>query len=349
MTIAPAEISASAWRPVGTGDTTVAVTQRSALGTTARLAVWPPENAFPAMTAVDDVLSALDLQASRFRPDSEISWLHRAHGGLFMLSDGLAEAVRVALTAAAWTGGLADPTVGAALISLGYDRDFAAIDPDRAGPLARPVPAPGWQSVRLDGPLLRLPSGVLLDLGATAKGLGSDRAVQAAAGRTTRGTGGVLVSLGGDIAIGGTPPAGGWPVLVADGPGPGGPGPVQLVRLERGAVATSSITCRRWRRAGRVMHHIVDPRTGLPADGPWQTVSVAAATCADANAAATAAVVAGDQAEQWLAEAGLPARLVGHDGGMRYTGGWPEGDGGLLQPPADSHVYRGAGPRGGAR
>ena len=354
MTAAPAVALADAsWQPVDTGDTTVAVTQRSALGTTARLAVWPPENAFPAMTAVDGVLSALDLQASRFRPDSEISWLHRAHGGLFMLSDGLAEAVRVALAAAAWTGGLADPTVGAALISLGYDRDFAAIDPDRPGPLAGPVPAPGWQSVRLDGPLLRLPSGVLLDLGATAKGLGSDRAARAV--RTATGNsaslngGGVLVSLGGDIATGGTPPAGGWPVLVADGPGPAGPGPAQMVRLARGAVATSSITCRRWRRAGRVMHHIVDPRTGLPADGPWRTVSVAAATCADANAAATAAVVAGDQAEQWLAGAGLPARLVDHDGAMRYTGGWPEGDGGLLQPPAGSHVYRGAGPRGGAR
>ena len=138
------------------------------------------------MTAVDDVLSSLDLQASRFRPDSEISWLHRAHGGLFMLSDGLAEAVRVALAAAAWTGGLADPTVGAALISLGYDRDFAALDPDRPEPLVpAAVPAPGWQLVRLDGPLLRLPAGVLLDLGATAKGLGSDRAaraVQAATG-----------------------------------------------------------------------------------------------------------------------------------------------------------------------
>ena len=354
MTAAPAVALADAsWQPVDTGDTTVAVTQRSALGTTARLAVWPPENAFPAMTAVDGVLSALDLQASRFRPDSEISWLHRAHGGLFMLSDGLAEAVRVALAAAAWTGGLADPTVGAALISLGYDRDFAAIDPDRPGPAAGPVPAPGWQSVRLDGPLLRLPSGVLLDLGATAKGLGSDRAaraVQTATGNSASPNGGgVLVSLGGDIATGGTPPAGGWPVLVADRPGPAGPVPAQMVRLARGAVATSSITCRRWRRAGRVMHHIVDPRTGLPADGPWRTVSVAAATCADANAAATAAVVAGDQAERWLAGAGLPARLVNHDGGIRCTGGWPEGDGGLLQPPADSHVYRGAGPRGGAR
>src|SRR6266567_2805241 len=129
MTAAPAVAPAAAsWWPVDTGDATVAVAQRSALGTTARLAVWPPDRLGPAMAAVDDVLSSLDLQASRFRPDSEISWLHRAGGGLFMLSDGLAEAVRVALAAAAWTGGLADPTVGAALISLGYDRDFAALD-----------------------------------------------------------------------------------------------------------------------------------------------------------------------------------------------------------------------------
>ena len=225
-------------------------------------------------TAVDDVLGALDLQASRFRPDSEISWLHRAHGGLFMLSDGLAEAIGVALAAAAWTGGLADPTVGSALISLGYDRDFAAIDPGRPDPPAAPVPAPGWQSVQLDGPLLRLPAGVLLDLGATAKGLGSDRAVRAVQAATGN-TGGTLVSLGGDIATGGTPPAGGWPIRVADPPGlpagSAGAAPAQRVRLARGAVATSSVTCREWRRAGRVLHHIVDPRTGCrrTARGRW--------------------------------------------------------------------------------
>jgi thiamine biosynthesis lipoprotein len=269
-----------------------------------------------------------------------------------MLSDGLAEAIRVALTAAAWTGGLADPTIGSALISLGYDRDFAAIDPGRPDPPAEPVPAPGWQSVRLDGPLLRLPAGTLLDLGATAKGLGSDRAARAVL-TATGNAGGTLVSLGGDIATCGTPPADGWPVLVADAAGlPAGPAaaaPAQQVRLADGAVATSSITCREWRRAGRVMHHIVDPRTGLPADGPWRMVSVGAATCADANAAATAAVVAGDQAQEWLAAAGLPARLVARDGEVSCTGGWPEGDGECLDPPAGSQVYRGAGPRGGVR
>jgi thiamine biosynthesis lipoprotein len=297
---------------------------------------------------VDSVLSALDLQASRFRPDSEICWIHRAGGGVFMLSDGLAEAVGVALAAARWTGGLADPTVGQALISLGYDRDFAAIDQQRSEPPAAPSPAPGWRTVQLDGPVLRLPAGVRLDLGATAKGLGSDRAARAAMS-ANRPAGGVLVSLGGDIAVAGSPPRDGWPITVADGPDPAGWSHAQLVHLPRGAVATSSVTCRRWHRAGQALHHIVDPRTGLPAAGPWRTVSVVAATCADANAATTAAIVAGQQAEHWLAAAGLPARLVAHDGQVRYLGGWPELDGGAVPMPPGSHVYGGVRRPGGAR
>jgi FAD:protein FMN transferase len=353
MTSLPERAAAAPWRRISTGDRAVAVAQREALGTTARLAVWPPEEAGAAMAAVDAVLAALDLQASRFRPDSEISWLHRSAGGLFMLSDGLAEAVRVALEAARWTGGLTDPTVGEALISLGYDRDFAAIDPDRPEPPPGPLPAPGWQEVRLDGPLLWLPAGVRLDLGATAKGLGSDRAARAVMAATGH-TGGALISLGGDIATAGIPPRDGWPIVAAGrpdqpGPRPASAGPAQRVRLPRGAVATSSISCRSWRRAGRILHHIVDPRTGLPAGGPWQTASVAAMTCADANAAATASIVAGEAAPRWLAAAGLPARLVSHDGQVRYLSGWPEHDGGQIEVPPGSHVYAGTGPRAGAR
>jgi len=268
-----------------------------------------------------------------------------------MLGDGLAEAVGVALAAARWTGGLTDPTVGAALVSLGYDRDFALISqggepPGRPGgePPGAPVPAPGWQLLRLDGPLLRLPPCVRLDLGATAKGLGSDRAVRAVMSATGY-QGGVLVSLGGDIAVAGTPPRDGWPVAVAEEPDQAGPShPSQLVRLAAGAVATSSVSCRRWRRGGAVLHHIVDPRTGRPADGPWRTVTVAAATCADANAASTAAIVAGARAQDWLATAGLTARLTGHDGRVRRLGGWPAGDGRPVPVPPGSHVYAG-GPR----
>ena len=235
MTASPAP---SSWRRISTGDDTVAVAERAALGTTARLAVWPPENLGAALGAVDSVLSALDRQASRFREDSEISWVHRSGGGRFMLSNGFAEAVSVALEAARWTGGLVDPTVGDALISLGYDRDFAAIDPEQARPAGAPVPAPGWQAVRLEGPMLSLPDGVRLDLGATAKGLGSDRAVRAAM-KASGQAGGVLVSLGGDIAVAGQSPLDGWPILVADRPDDPASSQTQNVRLASGAIATS--------------------------------------------------------------------------------------------------------------
>ncbi len=345
---APESAGVASWQPVMTGDDTVAVAERHALGTSARLAVWPPGTLAVACAATDDVLDALDQQASRFRPDSELSWLHRARGGLFLLSEGLAEAVGVALAAAHWTCGLVDPTVGDALIALGYDRDFAAIDRESREAPAASAPAPGWQRVRLDGPLLRFPPGVRLDLGATAKGLGSDRAAQAVLAATGL-RGGVLVSLGGDIAVAGTPPRGGWPVTVAEEPRQANSPNPQLVRLASGAIATSSVTCRQWRRGGTVLHHIVDPRTGLPAAGPWRTVSAAAATCADANAATTAAIVAGPRAEDWLTAAGLPALLVGHDGAVHRLGGWPATAGQPVPETQVSRVYAGVRKPAGAR
>jgi FAD:protein FMN transferase len=321
-------LAGPAWTGVPLGSDVVAGAERDALGTTARVAVWPPGELTAALRAVDAELDRLDRQASRFRADSELSRIHLAPGPVHQLSRGLAEAVRVALVAAAWTGGLADPTVGGALVALGYDRDFAAIGP---GPMAAgpgPGRAPGWNSVSLTGAVLRLPAGVCLDLGATAKGLGADRAA-AAAGRAVcrpAAGGGVLVSLGGDIAVAVRPPLGGWPVTVGDSSDPGsdpGGGPGQVVRLTGGGLATSSVTGRRWQRAGRPVHHIIDPRTGFPADGPWRTVSVAAASCAEANAASTAAIVAGRDAVAWLALTGLPARLISHDGEVRLMGGWP--------------------------
>ena len=144
---APGLAGTVAWQPVLTGDEAVAVAERDALGTSARVAIWPPGNLGIACTAVDGVLAELDEQASRFRAGSQLSWLHRAGGGLFLLGDGLAEAVGVALAAARWTGGLTDPTVGGALIALGYDRDFAAIDPDGGDrPLCRSrhLAGSGW-------------------------------------------------------------------------------------------------------------------------------------------------------------------------------------------------------------
>jgi thiamine biosynthesis lipoprotein ApbE len=352
-TVTRGPLAAPGWALIDIGTATVGVAERDALGTSARVAAWPPYNLARVLALVDAELAQLDEEASRFRADSQISAIHRSPGEVHIISDGLAEAIAIALTAARWTGGLVDPTVGGALESLGYDRDFAAVRPRGAVPKAARVP--GWQSVRLDGRRLRLAAGSRLDLGATAKGLGSDRAASAAAAAIPGG--GVLVSLGGDIAVAGEAPAGGWPVLVADEQEPassavargrrgsraGERSPGQVVRLAAGALATSSITSRQWQRGGHTLHHIVDPRTGLPATGPWRTVSVAAANCAEANAASTAAIIAGDHAPEWLAWHGLPARLVDHDGGVRLVAGWPAADGGLVEAPAVPRMP--AGPR----
>jgi len=360
--------SPATWSRIGVGSPDIAVADRDALGTTARLVVWPPANLPRLLAVVDRELALLDEQASRFSGDSEITALHRAGAGSYLISDGLAEAVGIALAAASWTRGLVDPTIGTALIALGYDRDFAAIEPSLAAPPPAGNRAPGWQAVRLSGRMLTVPDGVLLDLGATAKGLGADRAARAAwdaAGASAAGgsaaRGGVLVSLGGDVAVAGQPPVGGWPLLIADehrqtravrNLAAGGripaarfadPAVAQQIRLGRGGLATSSVTCRQWLRAGQVMHHIIDPRTGLPAAGPWRTVSVAAASCAEANAASTAAIIAGDAAVGWLTEQRLPARLIGHDGTIALTGGWPAAEGGLVDPPATSRLAAGHG------
>ena len=91
-----------------------------------------------------------------------------------------------------------------------------------------------------------------------------------------------------------------------------------------GGIATSGTTVRRWLAGDVELHHIVDPRTGRPADTPWRTVTVAAGSCVDANVASTAAVVLGEEAPAWLAARGLAARLVRESGALVYTGGWPE-------------------------
>jgi thiamine biosynthesis lipoprotein len=133
----------------------------------------------------------------------------------------------------------------------------------------------------------------------------------------------VLVSLGGDIALAGTPPAQGWPVRVTDNHAGPVDAPGQTVSIRSGALATSSTTVRRWKRGDVIIHHLVDPRTGQPPPPWWRTVSVSAANCVDANAAATAAIILGQDAVAWLARLALPARLVAVDGSAQVVGGWP--------------------------
>jgi thiamine biosynthesis lipoprotein len=301
------------------------LTSRSckAIGTSATVVVQEPDAADDAERHLLAELAAIDHACSRFRPDSELEFLNNNAGTEVTVSPLLVDAVLVALRAAELTDGDVDPTVGEAMQVLGYDRDFAEL-PKQGAPIATVVRVPGWQKIEVNPArhTVRIPDGVRLDLGATAKALAADRAATRAA--AVAGCG-VLVSLGGDLAVAGPPPPRGWEVHVtddhaaaptdADG---------QTVLVESGGLATSSTTVRRWARGGQELHHVVDPRTGRPADEVWRTVSVAAASCRDANIASTAAIIRGVDAPAWLDGLGLPARLVLPEGSVVRVGGWPE-------------------------
>jgi thiamine biosynthesis lipoprotein ApbE len=316
-----------------TGPAAPAEASWRALGTLVHLLVTEPAHLDQARQLLTADLADVDAACSRFRPDSELGSLSST-GRSTEISPLLAEAIAVALRAARLTGGDVDPTVGAAMSAAGYDRDFAQLPPN--GPALRLTvrQVPGWQEVRLEGRILTMPAGVQLDLGATAKAWAADRSAAKIAARTG---GGVLVSLGGDIAVAGPPPgtpppgtgqapAEGWRIRVQDVTGlPGDPpaGPCARIAIRDGGLATSSTAARRWRRGGDVLHHILDPRTGLPAAPVWRTVSVAAGSCADANAASTAAIIRGHRALGWLTQLGLPARLVDATGVVFTVAGWP--------------------------
>ena len=294
-----------------------------ALGTTAEITTLDAGALSDAIDVLERELVAIDLAASRFRDDSEVTRLAR-HGGRWMpASPLLLAALRAGIHAAAATDGAVDPTLGASMRALGWDRDFRVVVSRREPARIELVPAAGWRRIELDHARrrVRVPAGVEIDLGATAKALAADRAAAAAA-RTTGS--GVLVSLGGDIAVAGPAPAGGWPILVTDDHRAPSVAKGQTVSIAAGGLATSSTTVRRWRTTEGLVHHVLDPRTGRPAAEVWRTVSVAAASCVDANTASTAAIVLGDRAPAWLDRLGLPARLVRPDGRVVLAGAWPE-------------------------
>jgi FAD:protein FMN transferase len=308
----------------------LAVRRWNALGTTAVL--WAPAiRVEAAVAAASREIAAINAAANRFDPASELSQINAAGGRRREISAHALDALRLALDAAELTAGAVDPTVGQTMHELGYDRDWDLLvhvsshEPLLTGMRFRDLRGPRcgrWRSVQLwdDPPSVRIPPTIRLDLGATAKALAADLGAFAAADAAA---GGVLLSLGGDIATAGASPVGGWPIRVCDDHRDGDAGPVQDIVIESGGLATSSLVPRRWWHEGRAVHHIVDPRTGAPASPCWRTVSVAAADCAQANIAATAAIVLGDEAAGWLAAQGLPARLVAADGSVHALGDWP--------------------------
>jgi FAD:protein FMN transferase len=298
------------------------------------LRLTDPRRLGAARVAVELELDAIDRACSRFRSDSEIARVNASAGGTVRVSPLFAEALALALRAARLTDGDVDPTIGSALTLAGYDRDWPLLEPPGAEsedssareractPMVVARAVCGWRNVMFDraARTVRLPAGFTIDLGATAKAWAADRAAQAASQAAGCGA---LIGIGGDIATSGPAPARGWAVHVTDDHRSDHHAPGQTVAIHSGGLATSSTAVRRWRHEGRAMHHIIDPATGAPARGTWRTVSVAAASCADANIASTSALIRAGAAPAWLARLGVPARLVSDTGRVYTIGAWP--------------------------
>ncbi|MBA3841491.1 MAG: FAD:protein FMN transferase [Actinobacteria bacterium] len=296
-------------------------TSFAALGTSAFVAVADDDALDHARATLEREVRGLDAVCSRFRADSELARANARSGERVDISPQLGELVSVALRARVTSHGCVDPTLGADLRACGYDRTFALVRSRGrwqidCGPARLRPPQP----VELDTEnlTLRVPAGVELDLGATAKAWCADWSADLIA-RSTGSS--VLVSLGGDIAVAGPPAA--WPIRIAeDHSAPlAAPGPV--VEITSGGLATSSTSVRRWQTDRGEAHHILDPRSGRPVPETWRSVSVAAPTCVEANVAATAAIVLGDEAPSWLEATATPARLVRANGRVSFVSGWP--------------------------
>lgn len=274
-----------------------------------------PADRDDAAGAVERLMDAWDRRFSRFRPDSELMALNRAAGTPFAASDTMYEAVAAGLAAARATDGLFDPLLLGRMVELGYDRTFDELPADGTAAPLRAWHAGEWRSVRLD-PVKRtvtLPAGSGIDLGGLAKGMAVDAAVRELA---AAGVGFAAVNAGGDLAVSATPPgATAWDVEVE--------GVTEAISLSSGALATSSVLRRRWVIAGQVRHHLIDPRTGLPVESEIAQVSVAAATCIQAEVAAKAVFMLGTVAGTAFVERqGLSALVVTRSGEELRLGAW---------------------------
>jgi thiamine biosynthesis lipoprotein len=262
-----------------------------------------------------DALEVREARWSRFRPTSELCRINAAAGAPVVVSPSTFSLVARAVDAWRDTDGRYDPTVLAALEAAGYDRDFDDVPREGDEVAESPVAVPGCGDVVLDDVVhtVRLPPGVALDLGGIGKGAAADEVsaelLTAGVGRVT----GVLVNLGGDLcARGEAPPPHGWVVDVDD---PLDTGATGVLALAEGAIATSTKLRRTWTRGDRSLHHLIDPRTGAPAESGLVSVTVVAGAAWRAEVLAKAAFVAGLDDGRTLVERAGATGLFVTDGG----------------------------------
>lgn len=279
-------------------------------------------------------LTELENRWSRFIDTSDITRANNANGHETLVSADTLLLVDRALTASRLTHGWFDPLLLPELAAAGYDRSFDTITSldtplvatiDRRNGERRVV-VHDWDArcrlITMDATesTLRIPTSHAFDPGGIGKGVGADLVLGHA---LARGASAAMVDLGGDLAFGGTAPAGGWPVAIENPFAPDHP--LCTIRLPWGAVATSSKARRRWVRGNQPQHHLIDPNTGSPSNSDVVSATVVAGACWLAEAFAKAAVIAGAAAGLDLLESqGLEGLMIDRAGTVRATGGMAE-------------------------
>lgn len=258
------------------------------------------------LQATRDYIAECERRFSRFLPDSELSRLNRAAGTWFTATHDLMDMLEQSFDYYKETGGLFDPSILPDLKRVGYDKSMDEMR--MAGELEAPVPTlsqgrsvrPVFGEIDLDiaGQRVRLPAGMQIDLGGIAKGWIVDKAVQLLSSYAAV----CAVSIGGDMVFEGYPMDGSdWRVNIEDPRDP--TQTAAALHVGPGAVVTSSIAKRSWNQGGQVRHHLIDPRTGEPAQTDWLSVTVIAPQITTAEVYAKALLIGGEgQAEELAAQ-----------------------------------------------
>ena len=288
-----------------------------AMGTTISLLL--PESRLQArVSAVRSLFSEWEQTLSRFLPESELSRLNRHAGEPVVVSDLLYTVMSSAIAAAQATGGVYDPTLLGQMVQLGYDRSFDKLPSSLPESTLQVKPGGGWNGIQINDShrLVRLPAGVGLDFGGIAKGMAVDASLERL---QSMGIDTALVNAGGDLAVLGLPPSEEhWQIAVP------GKDTSWSIPLRRGAMATSGIARRHWQQGKHQRHHLLDPRTGEPAQTDLWSVTVVADHCEQVEVAAKVAFVLGSkEGATFLRDRQLAGLLIHRDGTWEATADWP--------------------------
>ncbi len=252
------------------------------------------DQALAGIHATKKLIDDCEQRFSRFLPASELTELNHSTGHWFYLSDDLKELLQLSLNYYEETAGIFDPTILPDLKRVGYDRSMDEIIKDNRSVKSNASNrsrGPAFRDIEFDlaEHRVKLPRGMEIDLGGIAKGW----IIEKAARKLHAYSDACAVSAGGDILFVGQPSDGfDWDVFMED---PRDPAQVLAeLHIPTGAVATSSITKRTWMQGTQTRHHLIDPRTGEPAQTDWLSATVIAPEIVRAEVYAKTVLIAGE-------------------------------------------------------